>query len=512
MKKISGILRIFCYVIFVLFAVFISVLKSAFVWYKEKFDIPFETLLYTLVSPVKGADTSFLEPILPVLLNKGISALLLAMIFVLADIIVFRQISVNVEIKFFQRRNHFLNLNIWKILVFIVLSIFLISSFMTLREIDNHIGFSKYLGRKIQSTNIYEKHYVAPDSVQISLREKKPKNIIYIYMESMETTFASKDEGGTLEKNHLPNLVELSKRNVSFSTNSFPLGSMHNVTGSGWTMGALFTTSTGVPFAFPVEGNSMDTRTSFASGITALGDILRDKGYTQEFLCGSDGNFAGRKDFFEQHGNYEVFDYYRAIEKGYISKDYRVWWGFEDEILYKIAKDEALRLASEDEPFNLTLLTVDTHHLDGYVCGLCENNFDTQVENVVYCADKQLGEFVKWCESQDFFKDTVIVIAGDHPRMDNRLVEEIPYFDRTVYNCFINVDFPSAPAKTNRLCTNLDMLPTVLYAAGFNIQGDRLGLGTNLFNARKTLTEELGFDYVNNELSKYSAFYIKHFS
>lgn len=53
----------------------------------------------------------------------------------------------------------------------------------------------------------------------------------------------------------------------------------------------------------------------------------------------------------------------------------------------------------------------------------------------------------------------------------------------------------------------MDMYPTTLVSIGASIKGDRLGLGTNLFSGKKTLIEELGFDYLDNELNKKSNFY-----
>ena len=46
---------------------------------------------------------------------------------------------------------------------------------------------------------------------------------------------------------------------------------------------------------------------------------------------------------------------------------------------------------------------------------------------------------------------------------------------------------------------------------GYSIEGDRLGLGTNLFSKKATLAEELGIDVFNAELSKYSKFYKDNF-
>ena len=49
----------------------------------------------------------------------------------------------------------------------------------------------------------------------------------------------------------------------------------------------------------------------------------------------------------------------------------------------------------------------------------------------------------------------------------------------------------------NREFTTLDMFPTTLAAIGCKIEGNRLGLGTNLFSSERTLSEQLGMDYLN---------------
>jgi phosphoglycerol transferase len=55
------------------------------------------------------------------------------------------------------------------------------------------------------------------------------------------------------------------------------------------------------------------------------------------------------------------------------------------------------------------------------------------------------------------------------------------------------------------------MFPTTLAALGATIEGDRLGLGTNLFSDKETLTEKYGYDKLEEELSKTSDFYIETF-
>jgi phosphoglycerol transferase len=63
----------------------------------------------------------------------------------------------------------------------------------------------------------------------------------------------------------------------------------------------------------------------------------------------------------------------------------------------------------------------------------------------------------------------------------------------------------------NREFGTFDMFPTTLAAMGATIEGNRLGLGTNLFSTEKTLTEIYGFERLDEELSLRSDFYIDNF-
>ncbi len=366
-----------------------------------------------------------------------------------------------------------------------------------------------YFKTSVSQSKLYEDYFVMPDTVEIS-DNGNAKNLLYIYIESLETTYASKDVGGNQSVNYIPNLTRLAEENISFS-NTDKLGGFHSTNGTGITMGALFGTTSGAAYSLGTEVNEMLAQGNFMSGIITLGDILEEKGYRQEFLCGSDGDFGGRKTYFEKHGNYEVFDLYTARERGYIPDDYFVWWGFEDVKLYEIAKDEVTAMAEEGGPFNFTMLTVDPHHMDGYICEHCGDEYDNVTANVMTCSDKLLNDFIEWCKQQDWYEDTVIVVTGDHPRMDTSLVAGVSYYDRTVYNCFINSANTGEYNTTNRVYTPMDIFPTVLSAMGYSIEGDRLGLGTNLFSDKPTLAEEKGFEWLDTELGKTSSYYYDMF-
>ena len=90
----------------------------------------------------------------------------------------------------------------------------------------------------------------------------------------------------------------------------------------------------------------------------------------------------------------------------------------------------------------------------------------------------------------------------------NRNVD--PGYERHVYNCFINA--ATTPFRTqNRQFCAMDMFPTTLAAMGCIIEGERLGLGTNLFSGRPTLMEEMGYAKLCTELSKKSEYYSENF-
>ncbi|MGN0193687.1 MAG: LTA synthase family protein [Pseudoramibacter sp.] len=475
-------------------------------WVNATFGISLQEILYTVASPLKGADTHFLSKAVKAALPNAVVFLAVFALFIFLDAFWFRK--KRVVIAFGKKKTHHLPV---RALVYLGIAALLSASVVSsYRYVDKSLQVSAYIDNYRHPTKIYEKRYVDPKKAKITAPAQK-RNLIYIYMESMETTYASKAAGGAQPvNNYIPNLTQLAQQNVNFS-NSDKLGGWHAGTGNGWTMGSLFSTTSGVPFTFPVDGNSMNARKRFAPGITNLGDVLEKQGYRQEFLCGSDGDFAGRKEYFKQHGNYKVFDYYSAIKKGYIPSDYYVWWGFEDSILYKIARDEVTDIASKGQPFNFTMLTVDTHHVGGYVCSQCRSDYPDQLANVVACADRQVYNFITWCEQQPWYANTTIIITGDHPRMDTQLVGKTKYYDRTVYNCVINGPASDASKTQNREFTSMDMFPTILSALGNQIKGDRLGLGTNMYSGKKTLMEKMGYKKLNAELARYSRYYVKHF-
>ncbi|SEL81773.1 Sulfatase [Butyrivibrio sp. ob235] len=368
-----------------------------------------------------------------------------------------------------------------------------------------NLGIVAYIKGQLFPGTFIEEHYVNPEDVDIELPEKK-RNLIYIYMESGEVTFADKENGGAFDQNVIPELTALAEENEDFSGKDPTLNGGVALYDTTWTMAAIFAQSAGLPLKTSLSRNGMVTMESFFPEIVTLGDVLENNGYKQVFMLGSPVVFGGRDTFFNDHGSFESKDYYYMQEKGKFPKDYYVFWGYEDAKLFEYAKEELGDLSKGEDPFNLTLLTVDTHFEDGYVCQDCENKFDDQYSNVFACSSKRIAEFVEWAKQQDFYKDTTIVIVGDHPTMDLNYCDDVDVsYQRKVYTTYINSAVTPETDKRREYST-FDMFPTTLAAMGATIPGNRLGLGTNLFSSEDTLLEEFGKNSFNLYLQEKSVF------
>ena len=383
-------------------------------------------------------------------------------------------------------------------------------------EVYDELDVKEYLVSQKKESHFIEQNYVDPRTTKITFPEQK-RNLIYIYLESMESTFASKEDGGGLDFNCIPELTKLAEENTNFS-NTDKLGGGYPAYGGTWTMAGIFSQTSGIPIKNSEQTDDVNAtlaeQSSFSSQARNLEDIFADEGYNQCFMIGSDATFGGRRAYFESHGKgqTEICDYNTAKENGQIPEDYYVWWGYEDQKLFANAQEKLTELSSKDEPFNFTMLTVDTHFEDGYVCEQCQNEFgDNQYANVMACSSRQVDAFVKWIQQQPFYEHTTIVISGDHLTMDSDFCNDVSEdYERSVYNVFINLPegLDTSFEKTHsREFATLDMFPTTLAAMGVTIEGDRLALGVNLFSDEQTLTEQYGRKGLDKELMKKSKFY-----
>lgn len=482
LKKILHGIGVFISLLLITLATLLSFSIS---WmFKTWTNLSMDELVYHLTAPIEGTNKDMI-------LNYLQSCLVPTILILLIVIILY--------IIFSKKKSFYLYIGGGA-------GIAIIALIVALTYAWNQLDVGNYLKNQNVESDFIEQYYVNPEETVITFPEIK-RNLIYIYLESMEVTYTDEKNGGAFDEDVIPELTQIAQDNEDFSGTDSKLNGGYAFPGTTWTMAAMFAQTSGLPLNVSIGQNNMDTQESFLPGITALGDILEQNGYSRTLMIGSDATFGGRALYFTDHGNYDLEDYNYAIEQGWIPSDYRVWWGYEDERLFQNAKNKLMELSAQEEPFNLTLLTVDTHFEDGYVCDICPDKFgDNQYANVMACSSKQVADFINWIQQQDFYENTTIVISGDHPTMDSDFCNSVSEdYQRKVYTAILNSAVEPQLSERREFST-FDMFPTTLAAIGAQIEGERLGLGTNLFSKFPTLTERVGYEKEIEELQKRSSF------
>lgn len=501
-KKVTCKRRFLDYIFGIILTVLIA-LGATFVFFSDWFksyvgNITPQQFIYNLVSSTEGMDkdsfmSMFFGPILSIILS-----VLVYVIFISSKhVIVAKTKDKEVEV---------LTLKL-KYIISVAASV----SFGIVGTAYgfNKLGLNEIVEEYLNQSTYIEDNYVNPKNVSLKFPEKK-RNLIHIYLESVEVSYLNKELGGYMDVNLMPELTELSEEGVSFSQDK-KFGGPYTTHASEWSVAGMVNMSSGVPLKTYLERNAYGLNGVFLPGLTTLGDILNSEGYNQTFMVGCEAAFGGLDAYYKTHGNYKIFDLKSAKEDGLLPKDYKVWWGFEDEKLYKYAKEEILRLSKEDKPFNFTMSTADTHFPDGYLSSKAEIKHDSQYANVISHSTKEAVEFIRWIQEQPFYENTTIVITGDHPSMDTKFFENFDKdYERKVFNLILNAPI-EAKKTTNREFAPFDLFPTILASLGVNIEGDRLGLGTNLYSDKETLIERDGLNVVNENLEKYSKFFNHEF-
>lgn len=364
-----------------------------------------------------------------------------------------------------------------------------------------------YLYQQYQPPSTFiEKHYAHPQEAEIIIPQKK-RNVIIIFMESMEKTYEN-----IQEENLIPYLSSLRKENISFE-------GFEEVMGTNWTIAAIISATSGLPIKIPFQtwwdkqiGKQISQKNTLLPKAPSIFDIFYQAGYNTLYMNGGSAKFAGKKAYLSSHnvkeiwGRDELLKKYKNIIKSkpifLLSEDF-----LEDADLYRVAKKELKELEKQKRPFLFTLLTVNTHFPNGIPSKFCQQTSQDSLEDCIRCGDEMIKDFINWLKKQSFYQDTTIIILGDHLLMKSELINKMPHQKREIINIFINSDYKKDHIQTKRNYSTFDFAPSILEAAGFKLQSHRFGLGTSLFSNQKTLVEQIPLKEIDNELNKKSTIY-----
>jgi phosphoglycerol transferase len=346
------------------------------------------------------------------------------------------------------------------------------------------VGLGDYI-RAAGSAYDVADHYVEPTVTS----DKHKRNLVLIYLESGEATLA---DDQLFEKDAFASLEEATRAADGWQS----MGDFQQYDGGGWTMAGLTSTQCGVPLkgfvpatgsgALNDLGGDID---SYLGGITCLGDVLAEHGYNNVFLNGANASFAAKDVFLASHGYSRLKDLSDWRAAGEPARNFRSDWGLSDGRLMAHAKDEIDELHAKAEetgrPFNLTMLTLDTH-MPVHVYDYCTVDTQNKGTSVFACSMAQVAGFVDHMKEKGYLEDTAVVIMGDHLKQlsagdafqkqlgDNQ--------NRTIFNR-IRIPGEDRSSGLRPRVDQLNMYPTILEAAGLDLQDREAGLGVSAFAA-----------------------------
>lgn len=246
--------------------------------------------------------------------------------------------------------------------------------------------------------------FVDKDDLIVSL-SNKPKNLVFIILESVEESFMNEQLFGGIVKDI---------KNIAYSGEYY--SKIQQIEGSSWTMAGIHTLLCGSPRVYNLERDRI-FKAIRVSKLVCLSDVLEKAGYYQVYYGGESRDFAGKFPFLKMHGYNEVYGK-REIRYEYPElKNNGSNWGVKDIDLFNIAKDKYIKLSKTGRPFNLTFTTLAPHIPNGIYDERCRNSTSDGILNAVECTNDYLKDFIDFLKQQPNYKDTVVVIAPDHIAM-----------------------------------------------------------------------------------------------
>ncbi len=328
----------------------------------------------------------------------------------------------------------------------------------------------------------FEYHYRKPE---ITKRPAAPRNLVFIYAESLERTYFDEK----LFPGLIKGLRKLEEKSTSFTN-------VTQVRNTGWTIAGVAASQCGFPLFAASHSNTMSGMDTFLSNADCLGDLLHREGYYLAYLGGASLDFAGKGKFYATHAFDEVKGRDELLPL-LPDKKYRSGWGLYDDSLLQIAYDKFEELSARGNNFAFFTLTLDTHHPDGHPSKSCKGkeygDGSNPILNAVACSDYLVSEFVAKIMNSPSGKKTVIVIASDHLAMRNSATSLLRKGKRR--NLFMIIDpTKENPERVAKKGSTLDIGPTLLSSLGFD---GAIGLGRNLLSEEETL---VGLDDFNDRL------------
>lgn len=315
------------------------------------------------------------------------------------------------------------------------------------------------------NADYFAQDYIDPGKSRIYTNN--PKSLVLIYVESLESTYSNKKIFGRDLLAALNNL----------KTDSIQFNQFEQTEGADWTIAGVVASQCGIPLKFVsdlLRNRQFKHVKKFLPNSTCLSDILAAHGYKNVFLKGASLNFAGFGTFLNSHHYAERYGKHEWLAQGFKTNQLNLW-GLPDDLLFEQAKHTLARLIKNKQQFNLSILTVDTHGINGELNKTCAGRGAKNFEDIVECTATEVAEFVQYIEAQNWLDQVTVVIMGDHRAMENEVSDKLRLSEnRYIFNLIVGKNLPS---KSSDIIIHFDWLPTILHALGFSFPENKLALG-----------------------------------
>ena len=403
--------------------------------------------------------------------------------------------------KFKQIKNTFLSVITKIVLIFIVLTAYVIALrggtdivpmnpsfvYFSNHTFANHAALSPewnlaYTYKKSKRTNKADFKFMTDDEMNkrmdllfpktdstdithILKNNNKPNIVIFILESFTADVFESLDG----VKGLTPNLENLIKQGILF-TNFHPSGRR--------TPNAFPAVLAGFP---SIPNDNIINHTKKLAHISYLPKVLKNNGYHTSFYYGGLTEFANIKAFIKNCNYDNITD-----KSNFDKKDLNSKWGAHDHVVFnKILKDINNNMP---EPFFVNVMTLSSHEpfevpMKTQIQGKDEASL---FKNSIYYTDKSIGEFIKKAKKQKWFNNTLFIFVADHGhrlplfRNDASSVERY-HIPLIIYGNVLKDEFKGV--KINTIGSQTDIPATIL--GQLNIDYSNFQWSNNLFDKNK---------------------------
>ncbi len=334
-----------------------------------------------------------------------------------------------------------------------------------------YVNFPTFFQEQAVLGDFYaEGDYVDPHTVKVTGIGNK--NLLIFYCESMEDDFGDTDIMGEDLLGPIRPSIDVPDLRIE------------QMPGADFTIGGIVATQCGVPvksisiLSGNLTGWSLD---EFMPGALCLGEYLSDAGYYNVYYNGSSGVFAGKDKFFRGHGYQEFVAKEEWLKQRDIDPATMNMWSIYDSDLIDFSIERIDQLMAEGKKFSFAISTMDTHE-PGFLFHECrEQGYTDNWHGYVKCSLSQVERLLRHIHEKGWDDQFVVLVMGDHltrmPTLDNVNLKKLK--ERYVL-CSLRSDGTLRPMRST--ITHFDLFPSLLSALGFEIEGDRLGFGYNVFS------------------------------